>query len=515
MKNDRIVLGIDLGTTYSVVSYVDNSGNVQIIRNRDGGQCTPSVVLFDGGATVVGVNAKEQSILNAGNVAQFVKHHMGDPNFRFKTTDGKSYRPEEVSAMILKYLKEDAEAALGRSCEYAVVTVPAYFNDARRKATQDAATLAGLNAIRIINEPTAAALAYSIAGLERPETILVYDLGGGTFDVTIMEASKGELIVKTTDGDNALGGVLWDNALMDHVRAELAKQGGRISDSDKDTLQVLRTNCEKAKIQLSAREKTKVTLTVGGRPYGVEVTRGTFENITRDLVNRTIALTENCLDNAGLTWGTIDKILLVGGSSRLPVVAKELQQLSGKQPSKELDPDLVVSMGAAILGAKTPIPDSTGRELVPLAAQALPAFTITDVCSHSLGTLANNEDGEERNSIILQRDSQLPAKAFSEFSTAVNNQTHLRIRITQGEDEDPQYVQVVGESTISIPAYPKGAPIMIVLGYDVDQIIRVRVTDLTPNPPLDLGEFSIDRTANLAEDEIEALKRRISGISLE
>lgn len=509
---DQIVLGIDLGTTFSVVAYVDESGKPQVIKNRDGDSTTPSVVLFEDGGAVVGSSAKDQSIVHAEAVVQFVKRHMGDPSFTFRSPDGKRYRAEEISALILKNLKEDAEAALGRVCRYAVVTVPAYFDDSQRKATQDAARIAGLDALRIINEPTAAALAYGIDGVSRPEHVLVYDLGGGTFDVTILRVANGELDAITTDGDRELGGKDWDDALIGRVRKDLVAKGATGIDSDPNLVQELREKCEKAKIQLSSREKTSVPIAVGSKRFNIEVLRRDFEQDTEMLLQRTIALVEGCLDTANLTWGNIDKVLLVGGSSRLPRVAEELERVSGKRPSRELDPDLVVACGAAVLGAKTPVP-VTGGTMLPVAAAAMPDMEVRDICSHSLGTIANNEEGVERNSIIIPKDTKLPCVVSEDFSTASEGQTAVNIRVTQGEDDDLEYVKIVGETELTIPPYPRGAPIRIQLSYDVDAIIRVRVIDLTPQPPRDLGEFSISRNANLADDELEALRRRIASLA--
>jgi molecular chaperone DnaK len=515
MSQSDVVLGIDLGTTYSVVAFVDDSGKPQIIRNRDGNSSTPSVVLFESENIVIGANAKDQSMLSAESVVQFVKRNMGNPDYRFTAPDGRQYPAEAISALILKYLKEDAEAVLGHECRYAVITVPAYFNDAQRKATQDAASIAGLNALRIINEPTAAALAYGVGGSGRTENVLIYDLGGGTFDVTIMQVKSDELDVKTTDGDKELGGKDWDDALIEYVRDEIRKQGGKISDGDLNTLQELRERCEKAKLQLSAREKTTVAIAVSGRRFSVDITREKFETLTEVLVNRTLTLTEGCLSAADFGWSDIDKILLVGGSSRLPAVVRNMQTASGKTPSRELDPDLVVAMGAAILGAKTPIPTSGGRTALPSAASKMPAFSVSDICSHSLGTVVHDEDDNPINSIILPKDTKIPCSVAKDFQTASDNQTKLRVQVTQGEDESLDYVQIIGETTVKIPPYPRGAPVRIEYAYDVDGIIRVRVKDLTPDKPLDLGEFAIDRSANLGDDELSALKRRIDSLLTE
>lgn len=508
---DNIVLGIDLGTTFSVVAYVDEGGKPKVIKNRDGDTTTPSVVLFEGGGVVVGASAKDQSIVNAAAVVQFVKRHMGDPSYTFQSLEGKQYRAEEISALILRSLKEDAEAALGRECRYAVVTVPAYFDDSQRKATQDAAKIAGLEAIRIINEPTAAALAYGIEGVDQPEHVLIYDLGGGTFDVTILRVANGELDAITTAGDRELGGKDWDDALIARVRGELDRQGARGVESDSNLVQEIREKCEKAKIQLSSREKATVPIATDGKRFNIEVLRQDFEEDTEMLLQRTLALAEGCLEAAGMTWASIDKVLLVGGSSRLPRVAEEIERVSGKRPSRELDPDLVVAYGAAVLGAKIPVPTVDGAKH-SVAALAMPDMEVRDICSHSMGTVADDDQGVERNFIIIPKDTKLPCVFSKDFFTMHERQTAVRVRITQGEGEDLEYVKDVGEAELVIPPYPRGAPIRVQLSYDVDAIIRVRVIDLTPSPPRDLGEFSISRSSNIADDELDVLKHRIAGL---
>lgn len=508
MKN---AIGIDLGTTYSVIAHVDDSGRPRVIKNRDGFDTTPSVVLFDDHSTVVGINAKDQSMISPDRTVQFIKRQMGNPSYKFIGPDDREYGPEAISALILRRLKEDAEAALGHPVRHVVITVPAYFNDAQRKATQDAGAIAGLEVLRVINEPTAAALAYGIDGNNGNQTILIYDLGGGTFDVTIMRVSPASLDVIASSGNKNLGGFDWDNKLINHVREEVIAQGATDPLEDDGLAQELREKCEKAKIQLSSREKVTVPLAVGGKRLGVEVSRSVFQTLTRGLILQTTALVEETLEEAGLGWNDIDKVLLVGGSSRMPAVSEELQKLTGKTPSKELDPDLVVAMGAALQAAMLPAPDidaSVGGQVMPVVA---PRVSISDVCSHSLGVVIE-DGGKPSNSIIIPRNTSIPCQIDQEYVTASDNQTQLRVEVTQGEDTDLDYVQIIGSTTLKIPPHPKESPIRVRLSYDVDSVIEVRVFDLADGGEVDLGKFVINRSANLVQDQVDALTRQISAL---
>lgn len=338
------VVGIDLGTTFSAIAIVNEHGRPEIIPNRDGEEITPSVVLFDGDAPIVGSIAKRGAVVNPLSVAQFVKRQMGVPTWSFRSSSGSKYSAEEISAIILKTLAEDAAVLLGGRVADAVITVPAYFDDAQRKATEDAGRMAGLNVLRIINEPTAAALAYGLDKAKREETILIYDLGGGTFDVTIMSIGAGRIDVRATGGDKNLGGFDWDNLIMTSLNEEFMAAGGPDLTEDPTLEQDLRDKAEIAKKTLSTRERTAVFLSGGGKTATIELTLERFQQLTRPLIERTGRIMQFVLEDAGTTWSQIDKVLLVGGSTRMKAVPALVESVSGKKPSCELHPDKVVAI---------------------------------------------------------------------------------------------------------------------------------------------------------------------------
>lgn len=503
------VVGIDLGTTYSAIAIVNRHGKAEIIPNREGERITPSVVLFDGEAPMVGSMAKRSAVASPLNVAQFVKRQIGDPSWKFLTEQGSSHTAEEISAFILKRLKEDAETALGETIRDAVITVPAYFDDAQRKATQDAGRMAGLNVLRIINEPTAAALVYGAEKTETAQTILVYDLGGGTFDVTIMKVGGDEITVVATGGNRNLGGFDWDNEIMQFLNAEFQKQGGMDLFDDPTLEQDLRDKAEIAKKTLSSRERTTVYLSAGGKTASVSFTRQQLDEITASLLKRTATIMESVLEEAQLDWGGIDKVLLVGGSTRMKAVSVLVERVTGKKPSMELHPDEVVALGAALQGMQLAVKAGTS-DLVEV--DSFPLVEITDVNSHSLGVIANNDQDREYNSIILRKGTPLPAEASDVFSTVVDDQTQIRVRVTEGEDEDIAHVKVVTESTMPIPAHPKGSPIEITFKYDLDGIIHGTVFDLTTKKPL--GKLRIERKSNLTDADVLAKQRKLDKIAV-
>ena len=504
------VVGIDLGTTFSSIAVVNQHGKPEIIPNREGERITPSVVLFDDDMPIVGSIAKRSAVASPLNAAQLVKRQMGNPSWKFLTEAGEEYTPEEISAMILKRLKEDAETMLGEDIHDAVITVPAYFDDAQRKATQDAGRIAGLNVLRIINEPTAAALAYGLDKIEQKQTLLVYDLGGGTFDVTIMRLGGGGIEVVATGGDKNLGGFNWDNEIMTFLNEEFQEQGGPDLFDDPTLEQDLRDKAEIAKKTLSSRDKTNVYLSAGGKNASIPLTRAQFEELTKPRLDKTANIMEFVLEDAGLQWRDIDKILLVGGSTRMKAVPELIERVTGKKPSMEVHPDEVVSLGAAIQAALLEVEEGRG-DLVE--HEDFPLVEIQDVNSHSLGVVALNEYGREANFIIIKKDTPIPCKASDIFNTIVDNQTELHVQVTEGEDTDLAYVKIVGETTMTIPPYPKGAPVEVFFEYDHDGIIHVTVFDLTAQKPL--GEFPVERTSNLTEQEVQAKKQKLSTMAVD
>jgi len=509
MGHSNIVIGIDLGTTYSTVAYLNQHGKAEIISNREGERTTPSVILFDGDTPIVGTIAKRSATSSPLNVCQFVKRQMGEKDWRFLTENDKEYTPEEISALILRRLKEDAEIALDTQITDAVVTVPAYFNDAQRSATKDAGKIAGLNVLRVVNEPTAAALAY---GLDNAgdQTIMVYDLGGGTFDVTIIKIKSGDISVIATGGDKNLGGFDWDNKIMNYLNEEYQKEGGVDLFDNLSAQQDLRDKAEIAKKTLSSRDKTKIFISVNGKSASVSLTREDFEKITEDLLKRTQTLMEMTIEDAKIAWSDIDKILLVGGSTRMKAVPELIKNVSGQKPSAELHADEVVAMGAALLGGI--LQKQKGDDDIRL--DSLPDVRISDVNSHSLGVIVLDGLSDTLyNSIILPKDTKIPTRASELYGTSYDNQESIEVKVTEGEERDLEYVRVIGKGSMDIPPYPKGAPVEVFFQYDEDGIVHITVFDKTSDKIL--GELQIKRESNRTSDELSRMKSDMEKIEIQ
>ncbi|MEU3412031.1 Hsp70 family protein [Streptomyces sp. NPDC006658] len=535
------MVGIDLGTTYCAVAVADRSGSPSILRNREGENITPSVVMFQGDTVVVGSQAKRSAATAPDHVVQFVKRYMGETNPVYHSESGTPYRPEEISALLLKRLKEDAEIVLGEPVEQAVITVPAYFDDVRRKATQDAGRLAGFEVLRIVNEPTAAALAY---GLEQSSVddggedgdsgatignVLVYDLGGGTFDVTVMRVEDGDYTVIATDGDRNLGGFDWDGALMNHLNGAFMASGGPDLNEDSGLQAELRDKAEIAKRTLSNAPQAVAMLSAGGRHEQIRVTREKFEEITAELLDRTRIITEAVLEEARLGWDDIDRILLVGGSTRMPMVQELIRRLSGREPERGIAQDEVVALGAALValdaavraeaaeekrkyvGSGASVESAPGDGLARLTKGKVKS--IKDVTSQSLGMVTTDVENHDRrfNTVIIPHNTPVPAKKSDIFLTLFDRQRRLRVQVTEGDEEELAYVKIVGESTIEIPQYPKGAPFEVFYSYDVDGIIHVEVKDGTTGRWL--GEFELERPDNLSPAELAEFGDRVARAS--
>lgn len=490
-------IGIDLGTTFSAAAYVSEKGNAEIIINRDGERTTPSVVMFEDGAIVVGEQAKENSVINPLDVCQFVKRNMGDKSFSFDVSMTESYSAEDISAMILKRLKEDAEQATGENVTGAVITVPAYFFDEQRKATQDAGEIAGLNVLGIINEPTAAAIAYCHGQANQEGKVLVYDLGGGTFDVTIMDISNGFSDVKilATSGDRTLGGFNFDSEIVNKVINDFESQYGIDLYDDDEALQELSLKAENLKKALSIRPKASFIISSEGKKMKVEMTRDEFDELTKSHVDSTKIRMEMAMDDAGLKWSDLTKILLVGGSTRIPAIREMIEKLTGIVPSCELNPDEAVAIGAAYYANS-------------LAGDGDMKVKVIDVNSHSLGVVAG-----EKNYIILNRNTPLPAKKCKEFYTIEDNQTQLHIRIVEGEDPELEYDTIVGECWMKINPHPKESEIEVEMSYDENGMIHVNVRDLIDN--CHLGEMEVERKSNLTKEEIREKKDKLNKLVIE
>lgn len=506
------VIGIDLGTTNSVVAVMEG-GEPTVITNQEGSRLTPSVVGFaKNGERLVGQLAKRQAVSNPDRTISSIKRHMGEGSYRV-TVDDKKYSPEEISAMILQKLKADAEAYLGEKVSQAVITVPAYFNDSQRQATKDAGKIAGLEVLRIVNEPTAASLAYGIDKTD-DHTIMVYDLGGGTFDVSILDVGDGVFEVKATNGDTHLGGDDFDKKIMDWMVDEFKKAEGIDLSTDRMAMQRLREAAEKAKIELSGVMSTNINLPFitagadGPKHLDMDLTRAKFEAMTADLVERTMGPVRQAMSDAGLSTSDISKVILVGGSSRIPAVQAAIKAFMGKEPYKGVNPDECVAVGAAIQAGVLSGEEGTGNVL------------LLDVTPLSLGIETLGGVFTK----IIDRNTTIPTSKKQVFSTAADNQPSVDIHVLQGEREMAADNKTLGRFELSgIPAAPRGIP-KIEVSFDIDAngIVNVSAKDLgtgkeqkitiTSSGTLDKDE--VDRMVKEAEANAEADKKRKEGVEV-
>lgn len=484
------IIGIDLGTTNSCVSVLEG-GEPKVIPNPEGNRTTPSVVAFKNGERQVGEVAKRQSITNP-NTIMSIKRQMGTSHK--VEVEGKEYTPQEFSAIILQYLKSYAEDYLGESVTKAVITVPAYFNDAERQATKDAGKIAGLEVERIINEPTAAALAYGLDKTDEDQTILVYDLGGGTFDVSILELGDGVFEVKATAGDNRLGGDDFDQVIIDYLVEQFRKDNGIDLSQDRMALQRLKDAAEKAKKDLSGVASSQISLpfiTAGAAgPLHLEVTlsRAKFDEISAHLVERTMGPTRQALSDAGLSPSEIDKVILVGGSTRIPAVQEAIKKATGKEPHRGVNPDEVVAMGAAIQGG---VITGDVKDVVLL-----------DVTPLSLGIETMGAVFTK----LIDRNTTIPTSKSQIFSTAADNQTAVDIHVLQGERPMAAHNKTLGRFQLAdIPPAPRGIP-QIEVTFDIDKngIVNVRAKDLGTNKE---QQITIKSSTGLSDDEIQKMVR--------
>ena len=512
--SDLPVLGIDLGTTFSAMAVVNRHGKAEIVPNIDGHPTTPSVVYFYAeDACVVGDEAIKAVVIDPALVGRFIKREMGQSGFTLEYF-GRSYTPQEISGIILRKLKEDAEEALGVEVRDAVITVPAYFNSAQRSATAEAGALAGLNVLSIINEPTAAAIAYGLERLGGHRRMLVFDLGGGTFDVTVMEIQGISFRTLASDGNAELGGKDWDDRLLDHVANLFVQKHGEDPRDDPQPYQELYERCLSAKVALSTNPTVAIPVNHKGRRSVERVSREEFEAMTADLLRQCAETCKLVMERARLSWPQIDDILLVGGATRMPMIRRMMATLTGRDPITSINPDEGVALGAALAGVLRHRPDhpaliGTRRALTrkvqtqvrvhdassdsglgedPPTEEAsrydqdppsLPRVDITDITSHPLGIVVLDKNLQERVVTLIPAGTPLPCEKGGRFAYAYDDMTAVRVEVTEGHGKNREEVEVMGEVVLeNLPPRPRGTAIDVVYGYGIDGILEVLVVDV-------------------------------------
>jgi molecular chaperone DnaK len=505
----RKAVGIDLGTTFSVIAHIDAYGKPQIIPNAESERLTPSVILFDGSSAIVGTLAKQNAVAEPDKIVDFVKREMGKSKTEFhRQFNNKSYSAEELSALIIKKLKNDAEKYLGEKVTDAVITVPAYFNDAERTATLHAGQLAGLNVLQIINEPTAAALAYGLDKLGNDQTVFVFDLGGGTFDVTIMRIAGHSIKMLASNGDHRLGGKDWDDVIVNWVADEFDRVHGENPLLDLQSYQDLYNRAVAAKIQLSTRERTTLVHNYAGKSVKLELTRKDFEYRTRHLLEKTKAICEIVMQEAGMKWEQIDKVLLTGGMTRVPAIREMIKELSSVAVADDVSPDEAVSIGAsmqAILAALQE-EDNLGERVLPVEVRE--QFTaadgglvqVTNITTHTLGVvLWDDSKVEEYVFPMIKKMTPIPIEAKNSFGTAKANMKNAVVRVVEGESTVPGECTPLGVCEIELPPFlPKGSPVELTYCYDQNQILEVTVNAYGKQ-----NKVAIARTTGFRDADIE------------
>lgn len=555
MADDPIILGIDLGTTFSAMAYVDRHGKPCVLPNAEGHATTPSVIHFyDRDACVVGEEAVKMVVVDSPNVVRFVKRSMGEAGFSLDYFD-HTYTPQELSALILKKLKADAEEALGFPVQDAVITVPAYFNSAQRGATSEAGALAGFNVLSILNEPTAAAIAYGVERIGMDRNLLVFDLGGGTFDVTVMEIRGTQFRTIATDGNAELGGKDWDDRLLNHVAEQFIRRFGADPRDDLTAYQELYERSLAAKIALSGKPRAAIPVNFQGHRTVVQVTREEFEGLTRDLVSQCADTCELVIERANMGWTDIHDVLLAGGSTRMPMIQAMIQERFGRPVVVGVNPDECVARGAALAAVfrhrpkhvafetwrrnpttaapATPPPPAppppveravTPRGIVIALAEAgsapqgagpplgLPQVQFTDVASHPLGIVVLDRNLQERVVPLIAAGTPLPCERRGRFAYAYDGMTAVRVEVTEGAGEVRDEVQVIGEVVLDeLPPRPRGTPIEVIYRYTVNQMLEIDVTDLETRTS---RRATIQLRGSLSGAELGAAQKRISSATV-
>ena len=528
------VVGIDFGTTFSAIAHINEHGQSEIIPNLENERITPSIIMFEDTLVTVGKIAKQNARAVPEQIVEFVKREMGKSKAEFfRSFNDKDYSPEELAALILTKLKQDAETYLNEEVTDAVITVPAYFHDAEREATRNAGKIAGLNVLQILNEPTAAALAYGIDQLGSDQNVFVFDLGGGTFDVTIMKVSESEIQMLATNGDHRLGGKDWDDKIITHVAEMFEIEHGENPLADLHTYQDLQLEAIGAKESLSLRQRALIVCGYNGKTTRVELTREKFEELTADLLERCRTLCDVVLSEADMTWENIDKTLLVGGSTRMPMVQEMINTISGKEINPhEVNPDEVVAIGAAIQGTLRQLTEGTPETVdMPdavidrfLGQDGEPKVTVTDGATHNLGLVILNPQREHIVHVMIPKMTAIPCEISNKFLTVDENQTSALIEVVQGLEQDRLKSEIerfdeykLGECTLELPdGLPQGSPIEVNYKYNLDQNLEVTAKSLVADGPTAVYDiFSIIERPTLDEEEIAQAKTDLQDLVVE
>ncbi len=518
----RKAVGIDLGTTFSAMCHVDETGRTQIIPNAESERITPSVILFDGTTAIIGSAAKQNAVAEPEKIVDFVKREMGKSKIEFnREFGGKLWSAEELSALILRKLKQDGEKFLGEPITYAVITVPAYFSDVERTATMHAGQLAGFDVLQILNEPTAAALAYGIDKHSCNETVFVFDLGGGTFDVTIMRIGEHHIQMLGSNGDHRLGGKDWDDVIVNWVSEEFDRQFGENPLLDLNSYQDLYNRALTAKIQLSSRNSATIVHSYAGHSLKLEVTREEFEYRSRHLLEKAKSICEIAMAEAKLDWTGINRVLLTGGMTRMPSVREMIRQMTGRPLSEDISPDEAVAMGAALQATLVLLgrEDTEGGQRFiseetrgKLSDEAGTLVKVTNITTHTLGVvLWDDEALEEYVFPMIRKSTPIPAEIQNSFGTAKANMKNVIVRVVEGESTVPAECTPLGICNVELPPFlPKGSPIQLTYRYDENQVLEVNV-DAYGNQ----STVKIARELGLNEAEMEKATADLMLINVE